>query len=483
MIEDNQDHSGCLKSYLENDLGHQVALCDNGKAALVLFKRNPFPMVLSDIRMPEIDGIELLQKLKCLPGGRRTNIVLMTGYGDMNSAIAALRANAYDYLLKPIDLVRLNAAINRIAEHQLLLEENYELSRHFEEKVSDATQQVQVKLRDLQKAYVEVAGIGRVGVFSKAMKKVVDLAMRFHQDRSVPVLIEGETGTGKEIVARLVHYGQGDVTTPFMPINLSAISPNLFESELFGYDIGAFTGAKRTGQIGKLELAQRGTLFLDEIGDMPLEFQPKLLRLLEERKFFRVGGLKRIALDIRIICATNRKLANLVRAGTFRQDLFYRLNVARIQIPPLRERPEAIAPLAQMFLEQYARQKKRRFRSIQAQAVKILKDYLWPGNVRELQNTIERVVLIYDDVELLPEHLMFLTTENGDTFTPQGSQVNLNSIILPPYGLSLKSFEKKIIQQALLKFKGNKSRTADYLDISRAALQRKIRKFVEPSAL
>ncbi|RLB13663.1 MAG: sigma-54-dependent Fis family transcriptional regulator [Deltaproteobacteria bacterium] len=478
VVDDERDHRECLSNYLENELGHQVTQSKNGKAALAQFQKNPFPMVLSDIRMPEMDGIQLLRKLKELPQGRYVDVVLITGYADMSSAIEALRGGAYDYLMKPIDLIELRAVVNRIAEHQSLLRENYELTHCFEEKLAQSVRETETRLKDLQKAYAEVVGIGEIGVFSKQMKKVMELVKRFREDRTVPVLIEGETGTGKEVVARLLHYGEGEVTAPFVPINVSAISPNLFESELFGYEAGAFTGAKKTGQKGKLELARGGTLFLDEIGDMPLEFQPKLLRVLEDREFFRVGGLKKISLDLRVICATNRNLAQLVKEGSFRKDLYYRLNVARIFIPPLRERQQDIAPLARMFLARYAEQKKRRFKSIHPQAIKILEDYPWPGNVRELENTIERVVLMYDEEEIKPKHLEFLSLENNEIIESQSSALDLDSIVLPSDTLYLEEVEAKIIRKALAKFGGNKSRTAIYLGISRNVLNRKIKKLL-----
>lgn len=342
LVDDDQVLRESVADYVEDQLGHQVTHCGNGQQALEIFKQNPFPMVISDIRMPGLDGIELLERLKTLPQGFRTDIVLVTAHGDMNSAIAALRAGAYDYILKPVDLLEVSAVIARVAEHQLLLKENYELTHHFKEKVAEATLETELKFKSLQKAYAEVVGMGRIGIFSDRMREVVAKTRRLHEDRSIPVLIEGETGTGKEIIARLVHYGDGGVTAPFFPINCTAIAPQLFESEFFGYEGGAFSGALRTGMKGKLESAQGGTIFLDEIGDMPLEMQPKLLRVLEEREFYRVGGLKKIKLNVRFVCSTNRDLEYLVKKGAFRQDLFFRLDIGRISIPPLRERPEDI---------------------------------------------------------------------------------------------------------------------------------------------
>jgi transcriptional regulator with PAS, ATPase and Fis domain len=285
-------------------------------------------------------------------------------------------------------------------------------------------------------------------------------------------LIEGETGTGKEIIARMIHYGEGNVDAPFITINCSAITPTLFESELFGYVEGAFTDARKKGRMGKFELAQGGTLFLDEIGDLPLDMQPKLLRALEAREIYRIGGTKRIKLDVRVICATNRELEKMVEENVFRRDLFFRLNVGRIYIPPLSERKEAIIPLALLFLEKYSKEKRKEFKAIHSDAENILYSHDWKGNVRELQNTIERIVLLYNDSELKPEHLNFLSP--AEAFVPSVSAVSPGSFVLPPDHLDLKGLEKEITRKALKKFKGNKTLTARYLGLSRSALRSRL---------
>jgi two-component system, NtrC family, response regulator AtoC len=476
IAEDDEVLLEEMARFLSDDLEHQVTRCVNGREALNLYQDNPFPMVVSDIRMPEIEGIELLKKLKKLPEGGMSDVVLITGYANLDAAIEALRAGAYDFLRKPFRKAELAAVVERVAEHQSLIRENYELTHRFKEKVADATNKTESRLKRLESAYARVMGLSMVGVFSSAMRAMVEIARRLHEDRSMPVLIEGETGTGKEILARLVHYGEGDVTTPFISINCSAITPSLFESELFGYEPGAFTGAKKAGSIGKLELAQGGTLFLDEIGDLPLEMQPKLLRVLQEMEIYRIGGLKKIQLDVRVICATNRDLDKLIAQGGFRRDLFYRLNKGRLYIPPLRERKEAVAPMARMFLERFAEQKKRRFRTINLQAVKLLQDHSWPGNIRELENAIERVVLLYDEVELTAEHLSFLLSGGKDLPLPQGPVLELGSIRLPDKELGLRELEAEIVQKALAKFNGNKTRTAAYLGISRGALINRLKR-------
>lgn len=479
LVDDDQMHRESVAEFLELTLGHSVTQSSNGRLALEVFESDPFPMVLTDIRMPSGNGIKLLQDLKKHPDGKSTDVVIVTGFGDMNNAIAALRAGAYDYLQKPVNVEELAVVVSRIEEHQALIMENQELTERFHQKVDQKTQEMLRELEKYRSAYTNVAGMGKMGVFSSTMREIIKTAELFHSDRSVTVLIEGETGTGKEMVARIVHYGSDvNVTTPFISLNCSAISPNLFESELFGYEAGAFTGAKKGGQIGKLELARGGTLLLDEIGDMSLELQPKLLRVLQEKSYYRVGGLKKIDLDTRIICATNQNLDRMVSEGKFRKDLFFRLNMGRIRIPPLRERKEEIAPLAQMFLEMYSEQKKRRFRLTRKEAVAILERYSWPGNVRELENIIERVVLLYDDIELKPEHLQFIVGDGKGRLSPQPSTPPLREgeIILPSDSLSLEAVEKEIIRKSLMLFDGNKTRAAAYLGLTRSTLRSRIRK-------
>jgi two-component system response regulator AtoC len=476
-IDDESLSLKAITGFLTHQLGHDVTASEDSTEALKLYKANPYPLVISDIRMPVIDGIELTAYIKKLPESRFTDIVLITGYGNMESVVRALRAGAYDYLLKPIDVEELASIVARVEEHISLIKENIDLKFHFDTKVSQATSEVREKYERIRSAYSKIVGVGQIGIFSDKMREIKSMTEKLHHDRSLPVLIEGETGTGKEIVARMIHYGEGDVTTPFISLNCTAIPSNLFETELFGYEAGAFTDAKKKGAIGKFELAQGGTIFLDEIGDLPLEIQPKLLRVLEERAFYRVGGLKKIKLDIRIICATNQNLSQKVKTGTFREDLFYRLNVGYIKISPLRERKEAIGPLTQMFLTRYAEKKNRRFQYLGKEAVEILENYPWPGNIRELQNTVERVVLLYDDIEVHPEHLRFLTDggSNLPGLSMQTSAFEPGKLKLPENKLDLKALEEEIVEKALLKFDGNKTKTAEYLGLTRSALRSKLK--------
>ena len=475
LVDDEALSRKAISDFLSNQLGHQFTQCQDGLEALKIYKKKPFHLVISDIRMPGCSGIELLQKIKTLASGRMTDVILITGFGDIHSAIQALRAGAYDYLLKPIEVEELAIIVDRASEHQALLLENRELRDHFEEKVEEATTEIKEALRELKDAYSRVAGTGRVVIFSPKMKQLREMAEKFHQDRTIPVLIEGETGTGKEIFARLIHYGDGETTSPFIALNCSAISGNLFETELFGYDEGAFTDAKRRGSTGKMELAQGGTLFLDEIGDLPFDIQPKLLRVIEERQFYRVGGLKKIKLDIRIICATNQDLEKKISQGTFRRDLYYRLNVGQLYIPSLKNRPEEIEPLAKLFMQEFSEQKKRRFQRINPEALKILSNHPWPGNVRELQNAIERIILLYDDTEIRSSHLAFLGTDGDDLSEKNPVVLQADNFRLPDEKLDLKRFEREIVREVLKKFNQNKTKAADFLGLTRSALRSKLK--------
>lgn len=470
LVDDDILSRRSLANFLVNFLGHKVTECSGARDALKVLETEYYPMLLTDIMMPEMNGIELLKAVKEDDRLRMMDVVIITGYGKMSSAIEALRAGAYDYLLKPINVDELAIVVEKIANHQSLLQENIELKTNFDQKLYQTTKEIQDRLENLQSVYAEIVGVGQVGIFSEAMKNITNLAGKFHKDRSIPVLIQGETGTGKEIVARMIHYGKGDTTSPFICINCSAISPTLFESELFGYEGGSYTGSKQKGMPGKLELAQGGTIFLDEIGDMPIDMQPKLLRVLQEKEMYRIGGINKIRLDLRFICATNQDLNKLIEQGRFRRDLLFRINTGFINIPSLREQKEAIIPLAQMFLAHYAEQKKKRFRYISKEAIDILENRTWEGNIRDLQHTIEVAVLIHDDIELKPRHLSH--QHNGDEMgDEEGDGVFLN---LDVDTYPLKEMETRIIRAVVKKFDNNKSKAAEYLDISRYTLRNKL---------
>ncbi|MEG6523813.1 sigma-54-dependent transcriptional regulator [Desulfotomaculum sp. 1211_IL3151] len=478
LVDDDRDSRAGVADFL-CEMGHHVTECGNGEEALGFLARGHFPMVLSDIKMPKMSGLDFLRQVAQTPLKSNTNVVLFTGHGDMETAISALRAGAYDYLLKPINIEELAVITERIAEHQALIEENTVLTKHFQEKLQDETEATRRELVQLKKTLAQSIGMAGIGFFSQEMIRLVDQAHKYHTDRTIPVLIQGETGSGKEVIARIIHYGGINEMLPFVDINCAALTPSLFESELFGYEAGAFTGGLAKGQRGKFDLAQGGTIFLDEVAEIPLELQGKLLRVMQEREYYRVGGLKKVKVDVRVICATNVDLKSRVEEGKFREDLYYRLKIGYMQLPPLRERVADILPLAKLFLDKFAKEKGKGFKRIGTAAAKLLENYPWPGNVRELRNAIEWAVFMYNDETLQSSHLGLLTPENT-MLTPSqntiGQQLNPKEFTLPKEPFSLEEYMNRIIVKALEMHGGNRTKTARYLDISRRVLYGRMQK-------
>ena len=406
LVDDDMATRDSLAEYLTL-LGHAVTPCSEAVSALEICRNHHFEMVLSDIQMPGRTGIELVRDIKDLPRSHPADVVLYTGHADLELAIGALRAGAYDYLTKPINLEELGAVLDRVAEHQALLQENERLTGHFEEVVAEATSDVRAELSRLRDLLARQAGLNNVGIFSEIMWEVVNQARRYHADRDLPVLIQGETGVGKDIVAKLIHYGEDNSSSPrpFVDINCAALPANLFESELFGYEAGAFTGSATRGARGKIDVAMGGTLFLDVIGEIPEELHAKLLRVIEDKRFYRVGGLSKVRTDIRIIAATNLDLTERIEQGLFRMDLYYRLRVGSILVPPLRERIADIVPLAMLFLRAFSEKRGKAFREISPEAAATLLNHPWAGNVRELKNAMEWISVIDDAQVLFPELL------------------------------------------------------------------------------
>ncbi|MBL7190899.1 sigma-54-dependent Fis family transcriptional regulator [bacterium] len=471
LVEDSQLSRRSLAGFLKM-LGHVIVESDDGVTALEKLKEEKFHMVLSDIKMPRMDGIELLKNIKKTDAVKDTLVVLFTGFGEVNSAVEALRNGAYDYLLKPINVEELAHLTKKASEFLALKEDNIQLKENFQNKVKEATKEISEELSHIKAAYAKQMGTAGIGIFSEASRRIFQTAREFHNNRDLTVLIEGETGTGKEVVARYIHYGDGGITSPFIAINCAAISPGLFESELFGYEAGAFTGGNPKGQKGKLELAKGGTLFLDEISEMASEHQAKLLRVIQEREFYRVGGVRKIDVDVRIICATNQNLKKCVAEGSFRQDLYFRLNVGQIYLPPLQDRPEEIIPLANMFLKEIHHTKKTPPEIITPEAEKALLKHDWPGNIRELKNAMERVSLLCNEAEMKAGHLDFLSA--GGAFnipSPYSAgKAAADLFELPSQGLDLNKWIIKLVKLTLDKFNWNKTDTAQYLGISRSVL-------------
>ena len=438
-------------------------------------------MLLSDLRMPGMGGLELLRQLKSLPGFT-ADVVFFTGYGGVASVIDALRLGAYDYLQKPLNVDELAILVERVAEHQALIQENRLLNEHFQDAVQAVARDTLKELRQVKDALIKAFGIGLVSYRSEAMQRVVQKALHLHNNRDIPVLIQGETGTGKELISRLIHYGEEATTAPFVDINCAALVPSVFESELFGYEAGSFTGGIPGGQRGKFDLADGGTLFLDEISELTPALQAKLLRVIQEKEFYRVGGLKKIHTDVRLICATNQDVAQMVEEGGFRADLYYRLNVATISIPPLRERPEDILPLAQIFLDEFAQRRNQVRRTLNPEEQRELLGYNWPGNVRELRNTMEWLAFSGEanerEVPLL--NLGGRRRSNNHQSNYQGRlMLDRGQFELPAGAFDLDGHMSRIILQALHMNNGNKTATAKYLGISRRVLEGRLNRIQE----
>jgi DNA-binding NtrC family response regulator len=480
LVDDEKLSRNMMAKYITGLLGYDVTQCEDGGEAIKLFKEEYFDLVISDIKMPTANGLEVLKEIKKSPKGDDVAIILITGFAEVETAVEALREGAYDYLYKPVDVNRLTELIKKRADEIKLAQESSLLLSKAKDTLNDEDLQGDISAKYNKNildngAYFTLPDGERIGMFSKELKEVFSMAMILHDDRSIPSLIEGESGTGKEVIAKIIHYGaEKDSKRPLVSINCSAISPSLFESELFGYEGHTFTGAKESGMIGKLEMANGGTIFLDEVGDMPLEMQPKLLRVLQDRQLYKIGAQKPIQLDIRVIAATNRGLEKLVAEGKFRGDLYHRLKIGWISIPALREQKASLASIAQMFLVETAQKRNKQFRFISKDAVKILSDYEWSGNIRELKNIIERIVLLYDEIELRPEHLTILKSNSQFSFDDGLPTLTPGAFKLPEKELNIHELELEIVQLALEKFNGNKSKTAQYLGLTLSALRSRL---------
>jgi len=438
IVDDEKSIRDNLAKYLSVDYTAYTAA--NGTEAIrELTANSDIEVVLSDMKMPGMDGLELLQKIR--EDSRDVVVILITGFSTIESAVDAMRRGAYDYLTKPIDLNKLEITIKNAIENKKLRSENILLKQRIREKI-DAT-----------------ALVGK----SEGIKNILGLVDRVSSTKAT-VLIQGESGTGKELVANVIHYNSLVADGPFIKVNCSALAEGVLESELFGHEKGAFTGALYMKK-GRFELADGGTLFLDEIGDLPPSIQIKLLRFLQESEFERVGGTRTLKVDVRIISATNKNLEQLVKEEKFRDDLFYRLKVVTIDVPPLRERVEDIQPLLDYHLRRFTEIHNKQIKGISREAMKLIKSYSWPGNIRELMNCIESAVVmsIRDviDVDSLPPFMII-----GQKDQSSGKVVR-----------NLFDIEKKAILEALDKSRGNKAEAARTLGIGLRTLYRKLTQY------
>jgi len=430
------------------DQGYRVREATSADEALELTRDIDFDVVLSDIKMPGKSGIALVGELRDLRP--RTPVVLMTAFGSLDSAVEALRAGAIDYITKPFEPEAVLLTLERTLERRALEEEN----------------------RRLRKAVDQTSRLGDLIGVSEAMRETFALIRRVAHNRS-SVLITGESGTGKEVVARAIHFHGNRADHPFLPINCTAIPEGLLESELFGHVRGAFTGA-HTSKRGLFEQAAGGTLFLDEIGDMPPTLQSKLLRVLQDRSVRPVGGNQSVAVDVRILAATNQDLAAAMQEGTFREDLYYRLNVIPIHLPPLRERPDDIPALANAFVERHAGDEQR---SLSPAAMQRLVSAEWKGNARELENVIERALALSDAVELQPADLPL---DGGPSVTRGTATAMVRSAA--SQRLSLREVESLYIDEVLSLTGGNKVQAARILGVDRKTLYRRAERAARTAA-
>ncbi|MGB9812765.1 MAG: sigma-54-dependent transcriptional regulator [Thermovenabulum sp.] len=440
IIDDEPSICKALQIALKTE-GYEVDTAFSGKEGIKKFKMILPDIVILDLRLPDLDGIKVMESIKAID--KNTIFILITAYGDTKTAVEAVKKGAYDFITKPFDLDELKISIKKALKERALLEENS-------------------VLKSLQ---------GK-SVFITKDKELLNIFSQLKNisNTDCPILIEGETGTGKEVMAKMIHESSERRTKPFIPINCSAIPANLFESELFGHEKNAFTGASERKK-GLIELADGGTLFLDEVGELPLELQAKLLRFLEEKAIRRVGGLNYIPVDVRIISATNRNLKEEIERGNFRRDLYYRLCVVNFKIPPLRERKEDILLISEHFLKVFNTQFNKNIKGFTEKAKEILLNYSWPGNVRELRNIIERAVIIARGEYITEKEL------------PLEMRGSVDDIVLEKYPktdvIPLEELEKYHIKLALEKTGGNISKAAKLLGISRFALQRRMKKYFE----
>lgn len=436
VVDDDHAHRLMLKTLLE-DWSYSVTEADDGDVAVALVAESAFDLILMDVRMVKMSGLEALPKIKAL--NPAIPILIMTAYSSVETAVEAIKNGAQDYLIKPLDFDKLDRTIEFTMEHVRLKTENQVLKARLSQ---NATQDIIAQ--------------------SPAMRKIIETAALVAPALST-VLLHGESGTGKEVLASFLHYNSNRAAEPFIKLNCAAITETLLESELFGHEKGSFTGADRRKE-GRFVQANHGTLFLDEIGEMPMPMQAKLLRVLQEKEFSRVGGEEVLRVDVRLIAATNRNLLDLVTTGKFREDLYHRLNVIRIDLPPLRERPEDIPLLATMFLNKFSEINAKKLQGFTPQAMNMLMHYHWPGNVRELSNAIERAVV------LCPNN--FLDLSDFDQNSPQYTHVNSG-----PKFASLDDVERLTIVQTLDDCKGNKSEAARRLGITRKTLHKKLKSY------
>lgn len=446
VIDDEQRQREILRTILEDE-GHEVHVASSAEEGLKLIAALGPDVVLTDLKMSGMSGVQMLEAMpEDMPEERvKPAVIIMTAYGTITSAVEAMRKGAFDYLTKPLEKDGIVLIVNKAVERMRLLKEN-------------------LRLQDALFQKFKMEGI--VGV-SPRMREIVEIAKKV-TPTAVTILISGESGTGKELIARAVHYNSPRKTGPFTAINCAAIPDTLIESELFGYEPGAFTGAAHR-KIGLFEASDKGTVFLDEVGDLPLLTQTKILRTLQDKEIRRLGGKDNIKVDVRIIAATNKELEKEVAAGRFREDLYYRLKVVTLELPPLRERKEDIPALVSFFIEKYNKEFGRRIKGVNDGVMKALSDYHWPGNIRHLESVIERAVLISD------ADVIGMKEIRSELKLPQDR--GILDFDLPDEGINFEELEKELIKKAMLKTNNVAAKAARLLGMTYKTFWYRLEKF------
>ena len=444
LVVDDEENLRRVTQLKLHQAGYEAMTACDGAQALELLPRNPQDLVITDLKMPGMSGMELLRKIR--EEYPEVIVIVVTAFGTVESAVEAMKLGAFDYIIKPVNADALKLVVSRALEHHRLQEE----------------------VRSLRSAIDRKYGFENIVGQSKALLATLENAARAAQSDST-VLVRGETGTGKELLAKAIHFNSPRRERPLIVINCGAIPKELLESELFGHTKGSFTGAV-VNKKGKIEMADQGTLFLDEVGEMPLELQVKLLRLIQEREIEKIGAANPTKVNVRIIAATHRNLQAMVEDGTFREDLYYRLAVIPLTLPPLRERPADISELVAIFFKKFTERLNRPALRLPPSLLAHFSTHRWPGNVRELENVIERLVVLAPGEEITVEDLPdFLRRER-----PPLEAIQLE---LPPEGISMEAVERELVVRALKKFNWNQTKAAEYLDISRKMLIYRMEKF------
>ena len=451
IVEDEKLIRWSIKSRLEEN-GYVVSEVDSGKKAFGLLEEEDFDLMLLDFRLPDTTGLEILRRVR--QEAPETSVVMMTAYGTVESAVEAMKLGAFDYLTKPVNLDELTVIVNKALE----------------------TTSLRREVRRLRREQREIHGAMRLIGSSPAMLEVMELVEKVCASQATTVLLEGDSGTGKNVVAKAIHYGSPRAERPFVNITCSALTETLLESELFGHERGAFTDAKMQKK-GLLEVADGGTAFLDEIGEMGMAMQSKLLRFLEEKTFKRVGGTRDIEVEVRIIAATNRDLEQAVLQGCFREDLYYRLKVIPLRLPTLRERRDDIPLLMQHFLDHFNQEFHKNCTRVDPAAMERLMAYDWPGNIRELRNFVERIMILEtkDTIEL--QDLPRAMRDGTSILSRRDGRAVPNAVSMPVGSMTLEEMEREAIMRALDQVSHNQVRAAKLLGISRDTLRYRMKKF------